>query len=291
MKVLKVLGLPAIVVRHRELLGSFIWRDLKARYEGSLLGRLWPILNPLITFALFYFVFALIMKQRLDARGLPADLAEKIAALGPGHMGLYILAGVLPWGAFSEAVTRCTGVVLENGNLVKKIAFPSELLPIYAVAVSAVYFLIGLTVFLVVLGVFFGGLPPMVWLLLLAIPLQLVLTAGVGLFLGAFNIFVRDTSQLIGQVLQLVFFTTPIVYLAVLIEDQLQERAWLVKLNPIYHLMELYHCALVPYYPDVFYAGQPPWASVAVVLVVSCVALMLGYAFFLATKGRFADEL
>lgn len=278
--------LPAVVLRHRELLGSFVWRDLKARYEGSLLGRLWPVLNPLILFALYYLVFALILGAKLSDKEMDTGFSE---AQQNGLYGLYIISGILPWIAYSEGLMRCTGVVLENGNLVKKIAFPSQLLPIYAVVVNLVYFLIALVVYLVAVTIFFG-FPTNAWLLLVAVPLQAIFTVGIGLFLGALNIFIRDTSQIIGLVLQLWFFTTPIVYPSSLLEDaKIAEYAWLMKFNPMYHLMEIYHHALVPTYDDL--QGPLQGSTIAVFAALALAVYVPGHAFYLATKGRFADEL
>ncbi len=278
MSVRSVFLLPAIIVRHRELLWSFVRRDLKARYEGSLLGRLWPILNPLILFAVYYFVFVQVLKQKWESMGRTAIGSDAFAAL-------YIVSGILPWTAFSESVLRCSGVVLENGNLVKKIAFPSQLLPVYAVVVNLVYFLIGLSLFLILRTIFFG---PPGWnclALLLVIPLQLVFTSGLGLFLGALTIFIRDTSQILGLVLQLWFFTTPIVYLSTLIHDTMPALASLMRSNPMFHLMEMYRACLV--YDD----GPFPWDSAAIFTAMAIGVFLPGYAFFLATKDRFADEL
>ena len=277
------LRLPQVCWRHRELLASFVVRDLKARYEGSLLGRLWPLLNPLILFAVYYFVFALILGMRLEQRG--------VAVGDTGLMGLYIISGLLPWLAFSDGVIRATGVVLENANLVKKIAFPSELLPVYAVTVHFVYFLIGLALFLVVRLVFFyevgslRGLPPSWPILLPTLLLHCGFTVGLGLFLGSLNIFLRDTQQFVPLALNLWFFTTPIVYPSSLIEQRLPELAWTLKLNPMYHLMELYRSALV------YDFGRTPWQSLGWFALATALVLFPGYAFFLATKGRFADEL
>ena len=285
--------LPAVVVRHRELLWSFIWRDLKARYEGSLLGRLWPILNPLIMCLVYYFVFAVILGMKMTDRGYEQNEDSSL-------MGLFIISGILPWLAIGDSLTRCTGVVLENANLVKKIAFPSQLLPVYAVAVNMIYFLLGLTLFLLARLIFFydldyldaggvsqtiHGLPDCWPMLLLIIPLQAIFTIGLGLFLGAFNIFIRDTSQLIPLILQLWFFTTPIVYSAHLIHDNLPDFAYLMQINPIYHLMEVYRSALL--FPE---AGAP-WFSLGIFAGCAVLVFLPGYAFFLKTRGRFADEL
>lgn len=283
MSALEVFKLPVLLVRHRELLWSFVWRELKARYEGSLLGRLWPLLNPIILFLVYYFVFAVIMRMRLEIKGVETD--------DPSLFGLYLIAGLLPWLFLNETAVKCTGVVLENGNLVKKIAFPSQLLPIYTVVSNGIYFLIGLVVFLIVRVTWLGdagGLPmlPDSWpFLFIAILLQLVFVTGIGLFLGALNIFIRDTSQVIALIMQLWFFTTPIVYPVSLIEENLPDYAFLMKANPVYHLMEIYRAALVA---D---AGVYPWQPTWMFAIMALVVFVPGYAFFLATKGRFADEL
>lgn len=283
MKLRDTLDLPVLMWRHRELLWSFVWRDLKARYEGSLLGRLWPLINPVILFGVYYFVFAVIMKQKLTARGQ--------AVGNEGLFGLYIISGIIPWICVSESLLRCTNVVLENGNLVKKIAFPSQLLPVYAVLVNLVYELIALAMYVIAKVAFFGGLPSLWPLLFVALPLQIVFSTGIGLLLGALNIFIRDTSQIIGLVLQLWFFATPIVYPASLITDQLGDSAWIMQLNPMYHLMEMYRFALV--YPDSIPMDEriSPWLSAAIFAAMAIVVFVPGYAFFLRTKGRFADEL
>lgn len=283
MRITELFDLPVLAVRHRELLGSFVWRDLKARYEGSLLGRLWPVLNPLILFAVYYFIFAVVLEQRLLDRGQPIG--------SESMMGLYIISGILPWICFSETLLRCTGVILENGNLVKKIAFPSQLLPVYAVLVNFVYMAIGLVLFVIAKFVFFDGLPSAWPYLLAAIPLQVLFSTGLGLLLGALNIFIRDTSQIIGLILQLWFFWTPIVYPAELVQKSLGFHAIWMQINPMYHLMELYRTALV--YPDglVMTDRVAPMTSVIVLAGMALVTFLPGYAFFLRTKGRFADEL
>jgi lipopolysaccharide transport system permease protein len=283
LRITELVDLPVLAVRHRELLGSFVWRDLKARYEGSLLGRLWPVLNPLILFAVYYFIFAVVLEQRLLDRGQPIG--------SESMMGLYIISGILPWICFSETLLRCTGVILENGNLVKKIAFPSQLLPVYAVLVNFVYMAIGLVLFVIAKFVFFDGLPSAWPYLLAAIPLQVLFSTGLGLLLGALNIFIRDTSQIIGLILQLWFFWTPIVYPAELVQKSLGFHAIWMQINPMYHLMELYRTALV--YPDglVMTDRVAPMTSVIVLAGMALVTFLPGYAFFLRTKGRFADEL
>lgn len=289
MRFLRFFDLPILCFRHRELLWSFIFRDLKARYEGSLLGRLWPIINPLLLFCVYFFVFVIILNMRFSERG------EVFGS--DALMGLFIISGILPWVFFTDCTTRSAGVVLENGNLVKKIAFPSQLLVVYAVAVNLIYFLIGLAVFLAIRLIFFYdlgvapwgevlvGLPSSWPIVFVAVVLQAIFSVGFGLLLGSLNIFVRDVEQIAPLALNFWFFTTPIVYPVSLIEDNLPNYEPLMKLNPMYHLMEMYHSALI------FDHGVVPWESAGIFALFALGVFIPGYAFFRSTKGRFADEI
>jgi len=184
------LRLPIVLIGHRELLWSFVRRELKARIEGSMLGRLWPIIQPALLFAIYYLVFAQILKI-----GFSDDLAPH----GPEQVGwrstFYLITGILPWTLTAESLTQGSGVVLENANLIKKIAFPSELLPVYRVLVFHVYFAMG---FLILLGlelIINGGLPvTLLWVPAVAF-VHFMLVTGLTMFLSAANIFVRDVAQ------------------------------------------------------------------------------------------------
>ncbi|HZL99713.1 MAG TPA: hypothetical protein VFD43_05610, partial [Planctomycetota bacterium] len=121
------LRLPLVLLRYRELLGAFVRRELKARIEGSILGRVWPIAQPALLFAIYYFIFVKILR---------IPFSDQLAPHGPeaDRVGwrstFFLVIGILPWTALAESLGRGTGVVLENANLIKKIAFPSELLPV-----------------------------------------------------------------------------------------------------------------------------------------------------------------
>jgi len=286
------LRLPVLLVEYRELLMSFVKRELRARIEGSILGRLWPVLQPVVLFAIYYLVFAQILK---------IGFSDELAPHGPENTGwrstFYLITGILPWTALAESLGRGSGVVLENANLIKKIAFPSELLPAYQVIVYHVYFLVGFAVLLVLEAIVNGGLPTGLVLFPLVLLLQMMFITGLTMVLSAANVFVRDVMQAVPIVLTFWMFTTPVFYDPIAIQvageasgnaDALAwaELAWTaMAYNPMALLLGIYRAifsyGLVPF----------PWAALTKLAVYAVVMLWLGYAWFLRCKGRFADEV
>lgn len=256
-------------MRHLFLLQELVKRDFQGRYAGSILGFVWSFVQPLWLLLLFSYVFAVILKMKLDLEATD-------------NFGIFLFAGLLPWMAFQEGVMRGSTAITDNAQLVKKLTFPSQLL-VLAVALAAVlHEVIALAVFLVVLAFLgelsFAGLP---WLLL-APPLQLAFTLGLGLLLASANVFFRDVAQILGMVLNGWFYFTPIVYPASLVPE---EYRVLLDLNPFTPLVELYRWALLG-------GGGPGLPSGFWFLVVaSSSVLVLGWALFRRLRPAFVDEI
>ena len=191
-------------------------RDFRGRYAGSFFGLAWSFAHPLWQLALFSFVFSFVLRIPLTG-----ERTE--------HFALFLFCGLLPWMALHEGVARGATAITDNAMLVKKLSFPSELLPLTVVLTGTIHMLIGLGLFITILALV-GDLSPgsLPWLLL-ALPLQLALTAGLALLLAAVNVAVRDTSQLLGIALQAWFYLTPIVYPQALMPERV--RGWLL-FNP-----------------------------------------------------------
>ena len=191
---------PRSLWRNRKLIRSMVRRDILARYRGSFGGALWTFLNPLLLMATYFFVFGVVLQSKFGA-----DTSRT------GYV-LYFLAGMLPWLAFSEAVGRSPYVVIEHRNFVKKLVFPLETLPVNLVISGAVTEVFALVIFVAGLLAARGSVPAsVVWLPALIVP-QLLLAAGLCWFLAALGVFVRDLGQIIGFLLTLWFFLTPICY-------------------------------------------------------------------------------
>lgn len=288
------LRLPVVLVRYRELLGAFVRRELRARIEGSILGRIWPVAQPALLFAIYYFIFVKILR-------IPVN--DQLAPHGPdpGSIGwratFFLISGILPWTVFAESLGRGTGVVLEHANLIKKIAFPSELLPVYQVLVYHVYFLIGFSILLIVEGTVNGGLPLALCWFPAVLLVQMMFITGMAMVLSAANVFVRDVMQAVPIMLTFWMFTTPVFYdpLAIVTSAEASGNAeaakWALNASTAMHFNPM--AIVIQIYRAIFSYGQIPFPIVglAKLALTASVILWLGYAYFLRSKGRFADEV
>jgi lipopolysaccharide transport system permease protein len=197
---------------------------------------------------------------------------------------LYFLAGMLPWLAFSEAVGRAPYVIVEHRNFVKKLVFPLETLPANLVISGAVTEAFGLLIFIAGLLASRHSIPvAVVWLPILIIP-QLLLTAGLCWFLAALGIFVRDLGAVIGFVLTLWFFLTPICYPEASWSNVPHDVVRMLSANPMYILVRGYRA--------IFLQNQAPgWHGVVALWVVSGAAAVLGHAWFHRLRKSFADVI
>jgi lipopolysaccharide transport system permease protein len=269
---------PVLIARNRGLVANFASREFHARFKGSVIGPGWALIHPLFLFGLYFVVFGLMFGQR-DQAGKP-----------PHWYTLYMFSGVLAWTVFSETAIRCCTLILENGNLIKKVAFPSELLPLPLVVVNLLVFVFGL-VALYGIGFFLNGHLPGVNLLFLPLVLaiQLVFTLGIGLFLACLTVFLRDTSQIFTIVSQAWFFGSPVFWYPEMggVREKWSIVGPILTLNPLYHLLGAHRIAL----------GVEPGgplellAACGTAFVPAFLTFMLGYAFFKAYQHRFADEV
>jgi len=256
--------------RHLFLLRELVKRDFQGRYAGSLLGFAWSFVQPLWLLLLFTFVFSTVLQIRVADAGNPG-----------GRFSVFLFSGLLPWIAVQEGVLRSSTSITDNSVLVKKLRFPPEILVVAVVLAALLHEAIAALVFLGVLAVLgdlaWGGLP----MLLLALPLQIVFTLGLGLLLAAVQVFFRDTAQLLGMVFTGWFYLTPIVYSLGSVPPRL--RTW-IELNPLTPLVELYRQAFLRGRPGLV-PGTFSLAAVAAVL------LCAGFWLFRRLKVAFVDEI
>ena len=289
----QALRFPAVAYVHKDVLGAFVRRELKARYQGSLLGRLWPVLQPLLQFAVFGFVFAVVL-------GMQLETANSIV---PSQWGIvfFMLSGIIPWITFAESTQRGVQVVVENANLIKKIAFPSELLPTQVVLVATVQQLIAFALlvpsYLIVVLAVSGA--PMAdrlsvasHLAFLPVPLllQFVFATGLAMLTASFNVFVRDVGNVVPLALIIWQFLSPVFYRFDVVESRLANTApWAISVlhaNPLYHLLALWRFAFC-YERGVAF----PQASLITFGITAIVVFVLGLGLFRRWKGLFADEV
>jgi len=259
---------PLLTVwRNRGLIRVMVRRDILGRYRGSFGGVFWTVINPLLLMLTYFFVFGIVLQTRFGADNSRSAFA------------LYFLAGMLPWLAFSEAAGRSAGVMLEHRNFVKKLVFAVETLPVNLVVSGLVSEAFAVVLFCVFLAIVRGTLPASVaWLPLLIVP-QVLFTAGVSWFLAALGVFVRDLGQLMGYLLTLWFFLTPICY-----PDSSVPSGFLPILgkNPIYVLVRGYRAILLEGHAPDFGPLWKLWLVAAAVFVI-------GHAWFYKLRKSFPD--
>ena len=255
--------------QNRSLIRTMVRRDILGRYRGSFGGAFWTLLNPLLLMMTYFFVFGVVLRARFG---------EDTSRTG---FALYFLAGMLPWLAFSEAAGRAPSVLLEHRNFVKKLVFAVETLPVNLVVAGLVTEIFGIALFLAACLLFRGGVPAtQLWLPALLVP-QILFTAGLCWFLAALGVFVRDLGQIIGFLLTLWFFLTPICYP----EGSLPPAAApLLAKNPLYVLVRGYRSVLLEGVPP---ALGPLWK----LWVVSTLAFVGGHAWFYKLRKSFADVI
>jgi len=249
------------------LLRELVRRDFQGRYAGSLLGFLWSFVQPLWQLLLFSFVFSTVMKV--------SPLGERT-----GRFWVFLFCGLLPWMAMNEGVLRGASAITDNANLVKKLRFPAEILVATVTVAALLHEAIAAVVFMGALAV--AGelsLRGIGWLLL-ALPLQLALTFGLGLLLAGVQVFFRDTAQLLGMALTGWFYLTPIVYPLALVPPGV--RRWLTW-NPLTGLVSLYRAGLL--------GGPFDGEGLLALVAGALLALALGWLAFRRLRPGFADEL
>jgi lipopolysaccharide transport system permease protein len=264
----RALVYPVLTIwKNRSLIRTMVRRDILGRYRGSFGGAFWTLLNPLLLMLTYFFVFGVVLKAKFGNDPSRSGFA------------LYFLAGMLPWLAFSEAAGRAPWVMIEHRNFVKKLVFAVETLPFNLVISGLVSEIFGLLLFSIGFLILRGTLPlSVLWLPVLIVP-QILFAAGVAWFLAALGVFVRDLGQIIGFLLTLWFFLTPICYP----ESSLPAvAAHLLSKNPIY--------VLVRGYRDVFLEGHAPaFGPLWKLWIVSAVAFVAGHAWFYKLRKSFAD--
>ncbi|NNJ09624.1 ABC transporter permease [Chloroflexales bacterium ZM16-3] len=267
--------------RYRELIRNLVLRDLRARYKGSALGYLWTQLAPLGMMLVYVLVFSVLM---------PVGLAQ---------FPVFIIVGLLPWNYTAEAVMNGTRSVIDSAALIKKVYFPREVLPLVSVFSSLTNFVLSLPMMFAVMALIqmtTMGRLNLAWsiaYLPVLIIIQTVLLAGISMLLGAVAVFFRDIVHLVGIVVNIWFFLTPVIYPLSNFGDGVAVRL-LRWLNPMASLVEFYRESL---YGAAVAVGQiptpgvPALSSLLRVGVTALVILVAGYWVFERTSGRFGEEI
>ena len=258
--------LTRLVVR-RHLIWTFVRRDLRSRYVGSIMGLCWSVVHPLVLLAAYSFVFQVIFQVRP-----PLGRTDSFA--------VFLFCGLLPWLYFQDTLQRSCTSVVEQRNLIQKTLFPSEVLPLTLAASNLVTHLFGLAVLLALL-LYLDLLTWTAWLLPAWFFWMLLLALGLGWLLAALQVFLRDTAQVLSVLLVFWFWFTPIFYRVDMVPPRFQP--WL-RLNPLTHVVEGYRLLLL----EGRIPGPESWLALA---GFSLAIFFLGGLAFRGMKREFADAL
>jgi lipopolysaccharide transport system permease protein len=258
------------LVRFRGLIVSLVARELKARYRGSVLGFLWSFINPLLLLLVYSFVFTTVMPN---------------TTVGVQPFVLFMFCGILPWNWFSSSLSEAAGSLIAGGNLIKKVLFPAEVLPLVNVLTNMVHFFLGLPIlaaFFVIYGRY--PLPMNVLWFPVAVLVQLIFTCALALIVSALAVHFRDIRDILANLLTLWFFATPIIY--PWFQPSVQPYHLLFDINPFTHLAISYQEAL-------FFNEGPVghWKWFVALGAFSVVLFLAGYWLFDRLRDSFAEAV
>jgi len=250
---------------YRELIRNLVVRDLKVRYKSSAFGFAWSLLNPLFLMIVLSLVFTLAFERATPVENFPA----------------FLVVGLMAWNFTSTSLSRAVNSVLENSQLIKKVFFPREVIPISVVLANFLHFVLAIPVLMIILMVL-GVMPsPKVLLMpsLMLIHLELVL--GIAMFVSCVNVFYRDMGVAMDVLLQAWFFATPIIYHHWILPIWLQKPA---MANPL--------AAIITAYRDVLIYDRWPDRNFTLgALISSTLIFIIGYAVYTRYAPVFAEEV
>ncbi len=275
---------PLVLRAHRDLVYTSVRRDLQARFRGTVLGFAWVLAQPVVTFAIYAFLITELLGVRLGQDG----------SAPPATMAVYMFTGTLVWTSVADALTRSTSCVLEQRNLVQKVRFPAQLLPLQIGLSTLVTFAMGLVAFVGFTAVSDAwevpGLALLAWAPVLLL-LQLMLTTGLGLALSAAQVLFRDTQPVVGVLLTVGMFATPIFWVpSTEVLPDIQRWLPLVEMNPLHHLVYAWRSLLMSSEPDFVFDGSFP-ESLRIVASWAFGAFAFGSLLFFRVERHLADEV
>jgi ABC-type polysaccharide/polyol phosphate export permease len=251
------------LLRYRDLVWYLVVRDLKVRYRRSMIGFLWTMLQPLLTMAVLTVVFSAVF--RFEIRNFP----------------VYALSGILFWNFFSQSIVTAMNSLRANAGLLVRLPLPKVVFPVAAVASGLVNLLLALVPLFAILVASGYSLQPALLFLPVSILLVAAFTLGAGLLLSPLAAFFSDVVELVGVLMMLAFYLTPVFYPKEIIPA---DYLWLVRFNPLRSLLEVFR--------DPIYFGKiPPLSHLAVTLGVTALLLVIGVIAFRRSSDRIAFYL
>ncbi len=260
--------------KYRMLIRNLVGRELKARYRGTILGFLWSFFNPLLLMVIYTIVFGFIIGPRDPSLGGT-----------PWLYALFLFCGVLPWTWFSSSSLESANILMVQGNLIKKVLFPSEILPVVVVLSNFVHFLFGLPILLLFVPIMGKSFTPFLLLLPVVILVQFVFSLGFSFLISSLTVHFRDIKDILANLLTFWFFASPIIYPMTF--APIQNSRFLkvfLNLNPMTHIMQGYQNCI-------FFGSLIRWKRLGVTFLVALVLFVVGYYIFDRLRESFPEEV
>ncbi|UCH97360.1 MAG: ABC transporter permease [Candidatus Aminicenantes bacterium] len=245
------------------LIYNLVLRDLKVKYKGSTLGFLWSLLNPLLMIVVYTIAFEYVIKIRVE------------------NFPIFLFSALLPWNFLSSTLSMGVTSITENSNLVKKVYFPREVLPLSIVLVNLFHFCLSFVVLIPAL-LFFKITPGFsFFFLVLVVFFQTFFVLGLTLLVSALNVYYRDVKHFLEVILNLWFWLTPIIWPLSLVPEKFRDYAWL---NPFTSFVQAYR--------DIILHNKiPPPLTLSMLVTIGVLAFLLGALVFQKKQRRFAEEI
>jgi lipopolysaccharide transport system permease protein len=255
--------------RNRDLVFLMTWRDFNAKYRGSLGGLFWSFFQPIVMMSVYTIVFSLFLKIRFSTDASPLTFS------------VYLLCGLLPWNAVSEGIQVSKDVIRSNTNLVKRVVFPLEILPLNACLTAMIHQLIGFFLLIPLCLLVNQTLYAALAIVPIILILQFLLAVGLNWIVASLAVYFPDFGQIVSLLLGIWFFLTPIFYPEDIAPPQ---AAILFEVNPMARLVRLYRGA--------FMVGNWPDGSSLLATFLICISIfLLGNFWFMHSKKGFPDVL
>ncbi len=249
--------------KYRELLVTNIKKEIRGKYKGAWLGFVWSFLNPLFMLLVYSFVFPYILKVQVE------------------NYTMFMMIALIPWNFFTTVTQMGAGSIVANGNILKKVYFPREIIPLSVVTSGLVNFLISVVIMFVFI-IFSGlGIGWTIILFPLIVIIQYALLVGISFILSACTVYIRDLEHFVGIILLMMFYVTPIVYNPEMLPAKF---GWVLKINPMAGIIEAYRDIL-------YYKRIPDFSNLTIIAVISVIMVLVGLAIFRKLQRNFAEEL
>lgn len=251
------------IYEYRDMIYSMIKRELRGRYQKSVLGMLWTFINPFFQIIIYTVVFTVIFPNKID------------------DYYIYLMTGIIPWNFFTEALGQGAGSIVSNADMTKKIYFPREILTIASVSAKFINMILAFVVVFIFLVFSNIGISYHILLLPLVWISEYLIALGFTLFFSAITVYLRDMEYIVNVLLMAWIWATPIMYSIDAIPENIKK---LLFINPMTSVVISYHDIL-------YYHTWPSLVALVGALIVGCVFVIIGEIVFVRLEGNFAEEL